>query len=123
MAITNKGVTYPTSSDNIAPLETHFANLANTADNIGALAGSESFTGPASTGGYVDVPVSFNDALSAAPFVIAVVQGGSTASPYSATILGTPTTSAFTARVHRLAGSTAETNLKLVWMASTYSAI
>ena len=121
MAITNKGVIYPTSSDNIAPLETHFANLANTADNVGVMAGSATFTGPATTGATVDVAVSFGDTLSSAPLVTLTVQGSSTSSPYSATILGAPTTTGFTARIFRLSGSTAQTNLKLVWHASTYA--
>ena len=123
MAITNKGVTYPTSSDNIAPLETHFANLANTADNIGIISGATTFTGPTATGGTVDVAVTFGDILASAPNVTLTVQGSSTASPYSATILGAPTTTGLTARIFRLAGSSAEANLKLVWMASTYTAI
>lgn len=123
MAITNKGVIYPTSSDNIAPLETHFANLANTADNVGVVSGATTFTGPSATGSTVDVAVSFDDILPSVPNLVLTVQGGSTASPYSATILGAPTTTGFTARIFRLAGSTAEANLKLVWMASTYSAI
>jgi hypothetical protein len=33
MASTDKGIVYPTSGDNIAPLETHFASLAQSADD------------------------------------------------------------------------------------------
>lgn len=121
MAITNKGVTYPTSSDNIAPLETHFANLANSADNVGVVTGKQLFTGPSATGGTVDVSVSFATTLSAAPKVVATVQGGTGSSVYAVTILGAPTTSGFTARIFRCNGSTAQTDLQLVWSASTYA--
>lgn len=120
MAITTKGITYPTSSDNIAPLETHFANLASTADNIGIIAAKQSFTGPATTGATVDVTVT--QSFSAAPHVVASVQGPTGSAAYAVTILGEPTTTGFVARVYKLSGSTAE-SLKLVWHASTYTAI
>lgn len=120
MAITPKGITYPTSSDNIAPLETHFANLADKADNAGIIAGKQSFTGPSATGGTVDVTVT--QSFSSAPHVVASVQGPTGSSAYSVTILGDPTTSGFVARVYRLNGSTAQ-SLKLVWHASTYTAV
>lgn len=120
MAITTKGITYPTSSDNIAPLETHFANLASTADNIGVVAGKQAFTGPTATGSTVDVTVT--QTFSSAPHVVASVQGPSGSASYAATILGEPTSSGFVVRVYKLSGSTAE-SLKLVWHASTYTAI
>jgi hypothetical protein len=120
MAITTKGITYPTSSDNIAPLETHFANLASTADNAGVIAGKEAFTGPATTGAVVDVVVA--QAFASAPYVVASVQGPSGSASYAVTILGAPTTSGFTARVYKLSGSSAE-SLNLVWHASTYTEI
>lgn len=120
MAITTKGITYPTSSDNIAPLETHFANLASTADNLAVIAGKETFTGPSAIGAVVDVAVA--QSFSAAPHVVASVQGPSGTASYAVTILGEPTTSGFTARVYKLSGTTAE-SLKLVWHASTYTSI
>ena len=120
MANTNKGVYYPTSSDVITPLETHFAGLAATADNVGVVSGKTLFTGPSSTGGVVSVSVTFPDALSAAPYVTATVKGGNTTSVYAVTIVGDPTTTGFTAKVFRCDGSTAETDLYLVWHASTY---
>lgn len=122
MAITNKGVIYPTSSDNIAPLETHFANLAYSADNAGIYCGTTTFTGPATTGATVDVTVIF-PAYGTPPKVVAGVQGGSSSSVYAVTILGPVATGSFTARIIRLNGSTAETDLKLVWMLSTFTAI
>jgi hypothetical protein len=120
MAITSKGITYPTSSDNIAPLETHFANLASTADNAGVIAAKQSFTGPATTGATVDVTVTRT--FSSAPYVVASVQGPAGSASYAVTILGAPTTSGFVARVYKLSGSSAE-SLNLVWHASTYTAI
>lgn len=123
MAITSKGITYPTSSDNIAPLETHFANLANRADNVGVVAGSQLFNGPATTGASVDVSVNFGQTLSSTPLVTAVVQGSSAVSAYSVTIVNAPSTTGFTAKVYKLSGGSVESNLYLVWMASTYTAI
>ena len=120
MSTTNKGVIYPTSGDSIAPLETHFAALATSADNAGIVSGAFAFTGPSATGSTVDVTVTYAT-LGAVPKVTATVQGGASASVYAVTILGAPTATQFIARVYRLNGSTAETNLKLVWHASTYA--
>lgn len=121
MANTFKGVTYPTSSDYIAPLETHFANLANTADNAGILKGTSTFTGPAAADQSVNVNVTFSTAFPTAPTIIASVEGGSSTSAYAVTIVGAPTTTGFTANIYRLNGSTAQTGLKLNWFASTYA--
>ena len=121
MATTTKGVIYPTSSDNIAPLETHFANLANSADNAGVLSGSELFTGPSDTNTPVDIFVSYGETLSGNPIVVANVRGSASASGYVVNISGTPSTTGFTARVHRVNGSGADSNLRIDWMASDYS--
>jgi hypothetical protein len=127
MATTTRGIAYPTSGDSIAPLETHFASLASTADaamddlvteiGLSPVAGLESFTGPAATGGTVDVPVTFLTPFTTAPTVVLSVEGSASMSPYVAYVYGTPSISGFTARVYRLAGSTAETNLFIHWMA------
>ena len=121
MAETVKGVVYPTSSDNIAPLETHFQNLASSADNAGVLSGSQSFTGPSDTNTPVNVFVSYGATLSGTPVVTANVRGGSSASGYVITISGTPSTTGFTARVHRLSGSGADSSLYIDWHASDYA--
>lgn len=121
MATTTKGVIYPTSSDNIAPLETHFANLANSADNAGVLSGSELFTGPSDTTTPVDVFVSYGVTLTGTPVVVANVQGNASASGYVVTLSGAPTTTGFTARVHRLSGTGADSALRIDWIASNYS--
>lgn len=120
MATTNKGIYYPTSSDQITPLETVFASVAATADNAGVISGSQLFTGPSATGGVVTVNVTFPVTLSAAPHVTATVKGGTSTSVYAVTIVGNPTTTGFTAKVFRCDGSTAQTDLYLTWMASTY---
>lgn len=127
MASTVLGITYPTSSDSIAPLETHFANLASSADDaiqevidsIGSSSqvGSTPFTGPASSGSSVSVDVTFDSAFTSVPTVVVSVQGSGSVSTYIATIAGSPTINGFTAKVWRVDGSTAETNLKLNWFA------
>jgi hypothetical protein len=139
MAETLRGITYPTSGDNIAPLETHFASLAGTADDaIGVVqtdlalvnadlqtfkgevivpaSGSFSFAGPTSTSTAVNITVTLPSGyFSIAPLVVACISGPSTASPYTATIHSV-TSSQFQAKVVRIAGTTAET-LGLNWMA------
>ena len=119
MANTLKGIWFPTSDEQITPLETVFADLAATADKAGVLSGAQLFTGPAATDGTVSVIVTFAEELDVAPRVIASVQGGSGASVYAVTITGAPTTTGFSAKVLRLNGTTAETNLYLTWYAST----
>lgn len=121
MATTNKGVYYPTSSDQIAPLETVLANIADTADNVGVITGQQLFTGPSATGGVVTVSVTFPFTLSAAPKVVAGVKGSAGASVYAATVVGNPTTTGFSAKIFRCNGSTAENDLYLVWTASDYA--
>lgn len=121
MPTTSKGVYYPSSSDQISPLQTILGNIAQTADNIGMLTGEQLFTGPGATGETVTVNVTFASALSAAPKIFTTVKGGTGASVYAVTILGDPTVNGFSAKVFRCNGSTAETNLKLTWAASTYA--
>lgn len=126
MASTTRGIIYPTSSDNIAPLETHFANLANSVEEAlddivtgtGATVttGATSFTGPASTGSTVNVTVTFPSVRSTVPNVVCTVRGPSPTSAYIATISGSPTTGGFTATVYKASGSSAE-SLFLEWMA------
>jgi hypothetical protein len=119
MANTNKGVPYPTSSSNIAPLETHFANLAEGADNTGVLTGTQQFVGPSATAGTVSVTVPFGLTLKRSPVLAVTVQAGAAASSYIATISARSTTQ-FTAKIYRLNGSGADSNLFLHWMASDY---
>lgn len=118
---TTKGITYPTSSDSIAPLESHFATLASTADNAGVVSGSYSFTGPADTTTPVNEYIEYGVTLGSAPVVVCNVRGGASASGYVVTISGAPDGSGFTARVHRLSGSGADSSLYIDWIASDYS--
>lgn len=119
MAVTNKGVVYPTSSDNIAPLETHFANLASSADNIGVIAGRTQFTGPDATGSTMDVEVTFASTAPLNSKVTANVETTANGSCYAVTLLESPTVNGFKVRVYRLNGSTPEA-LKLAWIVSSY---
>lgn len=121
MAVTNKGVTYPTSSDNIAPLETHFANLAADADNVGVVSGTQSFTGPTDNTAAATVTITFAAGLfSTAPKVIVSVGGSTAANGYVANVYGTITTTTCVVKVNRISGTGAET-LSLTWFASTYA--
>jgi hypothetical protein len=117
--LTPKGIVYPTSSDNIAPLETHLALLAQKADKAGAISGKEGFTGPEDTAGTVNVNVTFDTTLTAAPAVVCNVEAGAAASSYIATIVSTSTTG-FSAKVYRLNGTGSDATLKLHWIASDY---
>jgi hypothetical protein len=140
MASTSKGIVYPTSGDNIAPLESHFASLATTTntaivavetavdtvqDNVDALelavgkvpqTGAFTLTGPTSTTVPVNVTVTLPGGyFTTAPTVVATVAGSSTASAYFA-VLHSITTSQFQARIWRTTGTTAE-SLTLQWIA------
>ncbi len=119
MESTEKGIAYPSSTDNIAPLESHFAALAQTADNAGVISGREQFVGPSATGSTVGVNVEFDYPLAAVPQVALTVQAGAAASSYIATIVSTDETG-FAAKVYRLNGSGADSNLFLHWIASDY---
>lgn len=140
MASTTKGIVYPTSGDNIAPLETHFASLAQSADDaIGDLAvtvgevdtavdtlradigvipkaGTFNFSSPTSTATPVNITVTLPGGhFSTAPTVVASVAGISTSGPYFA-VVHSITPSQFQANIWRTAGTTAE-SLVLQWIA------
>ena len=140
-AETSKGIIYPTSGDNIAPLESHFGSLASTTNDalieldgiigdvdddlqgfkveVGVVpaTGSFSFTGPTSTTVPVDLTISLpSPYFSTAPTVVATVSGISTSSAYFA-VLHSITTSQFQARVWRSTGTDSDTALKLNWIA------
>lgn len=120
MAITTKGITYPTSGDNIAPLETHFANLASTADNASVVSGQATFTGPTAAATPATINVTFPVTFATAPKIVLTVAGSAAANPYIATVYSTPTTTGFVAKVHCISAVSAE-SLKLNWFASTYA--
>jgi hypothetical protein len=141
MAETSKGIIYPTSGDNIAPLESHFASLASSTNDalaelegtvldlnvelddfraeVGVVpaTGSFSFTGPTSTTTPVELTITLPSPYFAnIPTVVATVSGISTSSAYFA-VLHSVTTSQFQARVWRTTGTDSDTALKLNWIA------
>jgi predicted secreted protein len=120
MANTNKGITYPTSGDNIAPLETHFANLASTADNAGVASGVVSFTGPTAVASPATVTITLPFTLSAVPKVTLTVGGSAGSNPYIATVYSTPSTTSIVAKVHCISSIALAESLNLYWMASTF---
>jgi hypothetical protein len=122
MATTDKGIYYPTSSDNIAPLETHFAGLASSVDSSlqkiksGTTA---TFTGPGSVGTSVTpTAVVFDTAFSSTPSVVANVVGGSSAVLSYGVVIHTVSPTGFTAKVFKnTSATTAETGLRINWIA------
>lgn len=126
MASTARGIVYPTSGDNVAPLETHFASLANSTDvalddlaatiTASVISGANGFTGPTASGSTVDVTVTFPSVFTSVPNVVCTVRGQSPTQAYVATIAGIPTVSGFTATVYKITGASAEA-LTLEWMA------
>lgn len=122
MANTNKGITYPTSGDNIAPLETHFANLAASADNAGAISGVATFTGPTASVTPATVTITFPAELPSVPKITLTVGGSAGSNPYIATVYSTPSTTQFVAKIHCLGSIALAESLNLYWVASTYTA-
>jgi hypothetical protein len=119
--VTAKGITFPTQSDNIAPLESILAIIANGADQVGIVSGRFSIPArPDATGGTVGISVTFDYALESAPVVTGTIQAGAGASSYIITIVDTSTTG-FNAKAYRLNGSGADSTLVLHWMASDYN--
>lgn len=112
---TARGVYHPTSGDEIAPLETHFALLAGSVNDRIPVSGKKAFTGPAAAAGTVAVSVTFATPFAGVPLINASVEGQSTSSAYVATIHSV-TVNGFSAVVYRVNGSTAE-NLNLNWIA------
>lgn len=121
MATTTKGITYPTSGDSIAPLETHFANLASSADNAGVVSGVESITGPTAAASPVTITVTFPFELDSVPNITATIGGSAGSNPYIVTVYSTPSATQFVAKVHCLSTISVAETLNLYWMASTYA--
>lgn len=121
MANTTKGVTYPTSGDNIAPLETHFENLADTADNVGVVSGVVTVTGPTAAATAATVTVTFPFELDSVPNITATIGGSAGSYPYLVTVYSTPTATQFVAKIHCFSTIPSAETLKLYWMASTYA--
>jgi hypothetical protein len=125
-AETSKGIIYPTSGDEIAPLETHFSVLADSTNDalvelegvvdgvdtdlqdfkieVGVISqsGSFSFTSPTSTTTPAELTVTLPAGyFSAIPTVVATVSGVTSSSAYFP-VLHSLTTSQFKARVWRI---------------------
>jgi hypothetical protein len=140
MASTDKGIVYPTSGDNIAPLETHFASLAQSADDaidevqtlaeevetsvqalrddIGYIpqVGSFAFTGPSSSSTPAAVTITLPSGyFDTAPTVVATVSGINTSNAYFP-VLHSITASQFQVRVWTT-NATAGESLTLQWIA------
>jgi hypothetical protein len=122
----NKDIVYPTSGDQIAPLETHFASLAESTDaalvlmdtdienvqtdlddfkeEVGVVPeeGSFSFTGPATIATPVNLTVTLpSGKFTTEPVVVATVSGANSSSAFFPVIHST-TTSQFRAKVWRM---------------------
>ena len=111
MATTTKGIYYPTASDPVAPLQTVFANLAQSVDAELPLSGSHSFSFTAAAGSSQNVSPTFGSTLAAAPQRIQLTVRG--AGGFASTVT-TSSTTGFTANVHRLNG-TGTQSINLVW--------
>lgn len=101
---TTKGIIYPTSGDNVAPLETVFATMADSVNTLMPLVGNQSFTGPINTTTPVIFSVSFPITFASAPRIIASITGTSSSPPYAVSVHSI-TTTGFSARVWRLTGT------------------
>lgn len=119
MAVTTRGIAYPTSSDNIAPLESHFAVLAGSVDD--ALAKSQSgstdvFTLGTTVGTSTTIAVVFEDEFLETPNVMGSVITATSGSAYVVNFYNVSVTG-FTAKVTRVFGTSNDGNLKVNWIA------
>jgi hypothetical protein len=122
MATTTRGITYPTSSDNIAPLESHFSALASSVDTAMArnISGrTATFSAPLTVGGTTTQVVVFDTPIPMAvsPVVVGNVSSESTdVSAYVVNFYGISSTG-FGAKITRIFGTSADTTLRLNWIA------
>jgi hypothetical protein len=119
MATTTRGIYYPTSSDSIAPLESHFSVLADSVD--GALANSQSgstaeFTLDTTVGTATTIAITFTEEFPSIPNLIGTVTTAISGSAYSVSFYGASTTGS-TVKVHRVFGTSNDGNLKVNWLA------
>lgn len=119
MATTTRGIAYPTASDNIAPLESHFGALASSVDT--ALAKSVSgttstFTLATTVGTATTQTVTFATAFASAPNVTASVNTTTAGAAYTANVYSVSTTG-FSVKITRVYGTTNDGNLSVSWNA------
>lgn len=122
MATTTRGIAYPTSSDNIAPLETHFAALASSVDTALSreVAGTTAtFSAPLTVGGTTTQSVTFDTptTFTSTPTMVGNVSGGSSAISAYAVSFYSVSVDGFSAKITRLTETSADTTLKLNWIA------
>ena len=115
MATTPKGLVYPTSSDQITPLESVFAAMATSVDEAIPLSGSYSLQFTGNSAATQVVSVTFGQTLSSATDRIQVTVRGpvSSSSSYVPTVTNS-TTEGCTVNVYRIDGSGTQT-INLVW--------
>lgn len=116
---TTRGIAYPESSDNIAPLETWFHGMATSIDD--ALAKSQSgktsaLTIAAPVGNSTTSAITFPTAFTTVPNIVGSVSSTSTGSAYVVTFFNVSTTGC-TAKVTRVYGTTNDGNLFVNWIA------
>lgn len=119
MATTTRGIYYPTSSDNIAPLESHFSALAGSVDT--ALAKSKSgstatFTLGTTVGTATTITITFPAVFATIPTITGTVQTAISGSAYVVNFFNVTATGA-TAKVTRVFGTSNDGNLRVNWMA------
>jgi len=116
MATTSKGIYYPTSNDQITPLETVLAGISQSVNSVVPLSGTESvsFTGT-TAGSTQSSSINFGETLGAAPSKIQVTVRGpaSSSSSYVGTVTNS-TTTGFTVTIYRLNSGSAQT-INVVW--------
>jgi len=115
MAITSKGIYYPTSTNQITPLESVFASVADSVDEAIPLSGSYSVQLTVAAANTQVVSVAFDETLSVAPEKIQVTVRGpaSGSSNYIATVTNS-TIDGCTVNVYRIDGSGTQ-GIHLVW--------
>lgn len=115
MAITSKGIYYPTSSDAVAPLEAVFSTVASSVDAAIPLSGASPLTFTTVGPGSQTTTVPFGRTFSIAPTKVQVTIKGpaSGSSPYVATVTNISTTG-FTVLIYRLTGTDTEA-INIMW--------
>ena len=119
MATTTRGIYYPTSSDNIAPLESHFSLLAGSVDDTLAKSKSGStstFTLGTTVGTATTITITFPAAFATIPVITGSVQTAISGAAYVVNFFNVTATGA-TAKVTRVFGTSNDGNLRVNWMA------
>ncbi len=119
MATTTNGIYYPTSSDNIAPLESVFATMATSIDDAVKTIDSgksAAFIVGTTVGNSNTVAITFAATFAAAPSIMGSVEMSATGSAYTVNFFGV-TTAGCTAKITRVAGTSSDGNLFVNWIA------